>query len=282
MYEGIYLVEPAGGGLKLLFKITKVYATEKSPYQEIVLAELEGFGKALIIDNFIQSTEKDEYIYHELLVHPAMATHPSPENVLIIGGGEGATLREVLKHSCVKEAVMVDIDPVVVEFSKKYLEYMHQGSFYDPRAKVLIMDGKEYVEKAPSNYFDVVIMDLTDPYAGEVAKPLYSEGFFRELKRILKPNGVLATQAGSSYFYSNEYTYVRDNLRKVFKNTVEYWFWIPSFGLNVNFIIASDLYDPAKTSKIMDEILRKRGVKTRFINGDILEGLINIGVLYPS
>ncbi|MEM1628146.1 MAG: methyltransferase domain-containing protein [Desulfurococcaceae archaeon] len=282
MYEGIYLVEPAGGGLKLLFKIIKVYATEKSPYQEIVLAELEGFGKALIIDNFIQSAEKDEYIYHELLVHPAMATHPSPENVLIIGGGEGATLREVLKHSCVKEAVMVDIDPIVVEFSKKYLEYMHQGSFYDPRAKVLIMDGKEYVEKAPSNYFDVVIMDLTDPYAGEVAKPLYSEGFFRELKRILKPNGVLATQAGSSYFYRNEYIYVRDNLRKVFKNTVEYWFWIPSFGLNVNFIIASDLYDPAKTSKIMDEILRKRGVKTRFINGGILEGLINIGVLYPS
>jgi spermidine synthase len=131
VFEGVYIIEPAGKYMRLLLRVNRVYALEKSPYQEVVLADIEGFGRSLLIDKFIQSTEKDEYIYHELLVHPAMSLHPMPERVLILGGGEGATLREVLKHNTVKEAVMVDIDPVVVEFSKKYLEHMHRGSFND-------------------------------------------------------------------------------------------------------------------------------------------------------
>ncbi|MEM0235802.1 spermidine synthase, partial [Thermofilum sp.] len=244
--------------------------------------ELDGFGKALIIDNFIQSTEADEALYHELLVHPAMVLHPEPSRVLIIGGGEGATLREVLKHNTVKEAVMVDIDPVVVEFSKKYLEHMHQGSFNDPRSRVLIMDGFKYVAEAPDKYFDVAIMDLTDPYAGEAAKPLYSEGFYRSVKRILSDNGVLVTQAGSSYFYTSEYDYVAGNIRRVFKYMAEYNIWIPSFGLNVNFIIASDALDPRSiTPGDFDKRLAERGVKTRFINGERYNGLLMLGVLRP-
>lgn len=280
--EGLYLFEPAGRSFKLLLKVLKVYAVEKSPYQEIVFAELDGFGKALIIDNFIQSTEADEVLYHELLVHPAMVLHPEPSRVLIIGGGEGATLREVLKHNTVKEAVMVDIDPVVVEFSKKYLEHMHQGSFNDPRSRVLIMDGFKYVAEAPDKYFDVAIMDLTDPYAGEAAKPLYSEGFYRSVKRILSDNGVLVTQAGSSYFYTSEYDYVASNIRRVFKYMAEYNIWIPSFGLNVNFIIASDALDPRSiTPGDFDKRLVERGVKTRFINGERYNGLLMLGVLRP-
>jgi len=280
--HGIFLLEPAGKTFKLQFKILKVYAVEKSPYQEIVFAELDGFGKALVIDNFIQSTESDEAFYHELLVHPAMVLHPNPARVLIIGGGEGATLREVLKHDTVKEAVMVDIDPVVVEFSKKYLEHMHQGSFNDPRARVIVMDGLKYVKEASPGYFDVAIMDLTDPYAGDVAKPLYSEEFYRDVKRILESNGVMVTQAGSSYFYTSEYDYVLGNIKKVFKYIGEYNIWIPSFGLNVNFIIASDTYNPHSiTPQEFDEKLSMRGVKTRFINGEKYLGLLKLGALRP-
>lgn len=280
--HGIFLLEPAGKTFKLQFKILKVYAVEKSPYQEIVFAELDGFGKALVIDNFIQSTESDEAFYHELLVHPAMILHPNPARVLIIGGGEGATLREVLKHNTVKEAVMVDIDPVVVEFSKKYLEHMHQGSFNDPRARVIVMDGLKYVKEASPGYFDVAIMDLTDPYAGDVAKPLYSEEFYRDVKRILESNGVMVTQAGSSYFYTSEYDYVLGNIKKVFKYIGEYNIWIPSFGLNVNFIIASDTYNPHSiTPQEFDEKLSMRGVKTRFINGEKYLGLLKLGALRP-
>jgi spermidine synthase len=279
--EGVYIIEPAGKYVRLLFKVNRVFALERSPYQEVVLAEIEGFGRSLLLDKFIQSTERDEYIYHELLVQPAMTMHPNPERVLIIGGGEGATLREVLKHSTVKEAVMVDIDPVVVEFSKRYLEHMHQGSFNDPRARVYIMDGYEYVKKAPSGYFDVVIMDLTDPYASEIAKPLYSREAFAEIKRVLKADGVVATQAGSSYFYPEEYRYVLESVKANFKHVAEYWFWVPSFGLNVNFVVGSDAYKLEDVVGKMDEVLKSRGVKTKLVSGRLVEGLLKIGVLYP-
>lgn len=282
MEEGLVIVEPAGKYLKLLFKVDRVMALDKSPYQEVVFAELEGFGRALLLDKFIQSTERDEYFYHELLVHPAMALHPNPENVLILGGGEGATLREVLKHNTVKEVVMVDIDQVVVEFSKRFLAHLHRGSFDDPRAKVVIMDGREYVKRAPENHFDVVIMDLTDPYASEIAKPLYSVDAFRDIKRVMKQDGVIATQAGSSYFYPEEYRYVLNNMKGVFKHVSEYWFWIPSFGLNVNFLVGSDYHRLEQGLTKFDEVMRSRGVHTRFITREILEGLLKIGVIYPT
>lgn len=282
MAEGVYIFEPAGQYLRVLLKVNKVYALERSPYQEIVLAEIEGFGRSLLLDKFIQSTERDEYIYHELLVQPAMLMHPSPERVLILGGGEGATLREVLKHSTVKEAVMVDIDPVVVEFSKKYLDHMHQGCFNDRRAKVVIMDGKDYIARAPSHHFDVVIMDLTDPYASEIAKPLYSQEAFREIKRIMKPDGVVVTQAGSSYFYPEEYKFVLNSVKANFAHVSEYWFWVPSFGLNVNFVVASDVYRLEDVVKEFDERMAKRGVKTNLVNSKLVDGLLKIGVLYPK
>jgi spermidine synthase len=280
-FEGVYIVEPAGRYLRLLLKVNRVYALEKSPYQEIVLADIEGFGRSLILDKFIQSTEKDEYMYHELLVHPAMCLHPHPEKVLILGGGEGATLREVLKHTTVREAIMIDIDPVVVEFSKKYLEHMHKGSFSDPRVRVIIMDGKDYVKQAPNNYFDVVIMDLTDPYASEIAKPLYSPEAFREIRRILRDDGVVVTQAGSSYFYPDEYKWVLSSVKSSFKYISEYWFWVPSFGLNVNFIVASNVYRLEDYVNNIDERLRERGVITRLVSGRFIDGLLKIGVLYP-
>jgi len=282
-FEGLFLVEPAGKYTKHLLRVKEVFAFEKTPYQEVAFVELEGFGRALIIDNFIQSTEGDEFIYHELLVHPAMTIHPNPEKVLIIGGGEGATLREVLKHSTVKRAVMVDIDREVVEFSKKYLEVMHRGSFNDPRAEVLIMDGLKYVEETSERGFDIVILDLTDPYAGPAARPLYSVEFYRKVKNIMREDSVLVTQAGSSYFYPEEYLFVRDNLRRVFKYTGEYWTWIPSFAVNVNFIIASDAYNPSDINpEEFDKRLNERGVKNLYVNGARFKGLLLAGVLYPK
>lgn len=279
--EGLVIVEPAGKHLKLLFKVKRVFALEQSPYQEVVFAEIEGFGKSLLLDKLIQSTEKDEYIYHELLVHPAMALHPQPRRVLILGGGEGATLREVLKHSTVEEAVMVDIDPIVVEFSKKYLEHMHRGSFNDPRARVIIEDGKVFIKRAPARYFDVVIMDLTDPYASDIAKPLYSPESFSEIKRILRPDGVVVTQAGSSYFYPEEYKYVLNSVKSNFKNVSEYWFWVPSFGLNVNYVLGSDAYRLEDSVNYIDERLRERNVNTKLVSSRLIEGLLKIGVIYP-
>ncbi len=279
---GLYIIEPTSPRIASMFRVRKILVSERTPYQEIVLAEIEDFGKALVIDNLIQSTEKDEYIYHESLVHPAMILHPNPKRVLIIGGGEGATLREVLKHNTVEKAVMVDIDEKVVEFSKKYLTYMHQGSFYDKRAEVVIMDGLKYVKETPPNSFDIVILDLTDPYAGEAAKPLYSEEFYRDVYRVLTSDGVMVTQAGNSFYYREVYEYVYNNVSSVFgkDKTIEYWVWVPSFTYSCNFILASKKYDPrSMNEEEIDNILRNRGAKTRFFNGSRFIGMLKLGII---
>ncbi len=279
-YSGLILIEPTSRNIASLFKIKKVFVTEKTPYQEIMFAEIEEFGRALIIDNLIQSTERDEYIYHESLVHPAMLIHPDPRKVLIIGGGEGATLREVLKYKSVEEAVMVDIDEKVVEFSKKYLEFMHRGSFYDKRARVVIMDGLKYVRETPDKSFDVVILDLTDPYAGEVAKPLYSEEFYKDIYRILRDDGVMVTQAGNSFYYKKDYEYVYNNVRKVFPYTAEYWVWVPSFNYTCNFVLATKKQDPYKfTEEMLANRLKDRRVETKFINANRIIALLKMGII---
>ncbi|MEM4619630.1 MAG: methyltransferase domain-containing protein [Desulfurococcaceae archaeon] len=277
---GIIIIEPTTTYFQNMFRVVKIYAYEKSKYQEIVLAELDGFGKALIIDKLIQSTERDEYLYHESLVQPVMVIHPNPRRVLILGGGEGASLREVLKHNCVVKAVMVDIDESVVEFSKRYLEFIHKNSFYDKRVEVVIMNGYDYVINSPENSFDIVIMDLTDPYSSEIAKPLYTEEFFREINRILAEDGLVATQAGNSFFYNKAYKNVYENMRKVFKYVAEYWVWIPSFAYACNFLIGSKKYNPYDIdAKDFNERLVKRGVVNRFMNGDRYVGLIKTNIV---
>ncbi len=280
MRDGIILSEPTSPNMVSLFKIKRILAQAKTPYQEVLLVDLEEFGRALVIDNLIQSTERDEFLYHEVLVHPAMVLHPNPKRVLIIGGGEGATLREVLKHNTVEKAVMVDIDEKVVEFAKQYLGFMHQGSFDDPRAEVVIMDGLKYVKESPENSFDVVILDLTDPYAGPAARPLYSEEFYRDVYRVLSDDGVMVTQAGNSFFYREAYDYVYNNVRKVFPVVAEYWNYVPSFAYTCNFVLASKKHDPYSLDpEQIDEILSKRGVRNKFLNGRVVKGLLLTGIV---
>ncbi|MEM0026046.1 MAG: polyamine aminopropyltransferase [Zestosphaera sp.] len=265
---GLNVIQGVGNSTVMVMKVKNVYVAAKTRYQEVQIVDLEEFGRALVLDGYVQSTEADEFLYHESLVQPAMTTHPNPARVLVIGGGEGATLREVLKHNTVVEAVMVDIDGELVEFAKKYLEVMHRGSFSDPRAKVLIMDGLKYVEEAPRNYYDVVISDLTDPYGPEISRKLYSVEFYAKTKKLLRDGGVLVTQAGNSFFFPEVYEEIVSNLKNVFKIVREYWTWIPSFGYACNYVIASDEHDPLKLGpEDVDKTLKSRGVVNKYYDG---------------
>jgi spermidine synthase len=278
---GTVVIQGVGRGSYMIIKVKKLIAVKRSEFQEIIIAECEDFGKALILDGYVQSTVADEFIYHESLVHLAMLLHPNPKRVLIIGGGEGATLREVLKHNTVEEAVMVDIDKDVVDLSKEYLPEMHQGSFFNKRAKVVIDDGKSFVERELVRGFkyDVVILDLTDPYSSEIAKELYSKQFFEKISSILNVDGVVVTQAGSKYFYSNVYDVVLNAVKQVFKHVMEYQVWIPSFGYSCNFIIGSKVFDPSIiTAEYVNEGLKARGVKTRFIDGRRASAMLLMGI----
>jgi spermidine synthase len=282
---GIYLAQPGDTAVTVLYVVDEVLYQGRSKYQEIAVVKLRQFGKALVLDGLIQSTEVDEYIYHEALVHPAMVAHPQPKRVLILGGGEGATLREVLKHNTVEEAVMVDIDEQVVEVAKKYLQEWHQGAFNDPRSRIVIADGLEYVKDAVrrNEVFDVVIMDLTDPYGSEIAHRLYGRQAFEMIKSILARDGIVVTQAGSSYFFSKAYDVVVNSVSTVFSEVCEYGVWVPSFLYINNFIAASDVLNPCKLSaEYVDSTLRKRGVATRMYNGRAHVSMMLMPILRPG
>jgi len=234
----------------LLRKVRRVIAWQRTRYQDVAIVELEGIGKTLIIDGKTQSAAVDEKVYHEALVHPALVAHGSPRKVLVLGGGEGATLREVLKYKTVSEAVMVDIDEGVVELSRRYLPEWHRGSFDDPRARLVFEDGRKFVEEAVKRgeSFDAVIVDLVDPLAGGPALKLYTVEFYKLLAELVGSEGVIVTQATSPAFYLEVFCTVASTISHAFKVVRPYWAYVRSFGGAWGFVFASQQKDAASLS----------------------------------
>ncbi len=235
----------------LLHGVERIIYRAKTKYQEVEVVEIPILGKTLVIDGKIQSALMDEFIYHEALVHPVMLAHERPRKVLIMGGGEGATLREVLKYESVEKAVMVDIDAEVIEIAKKYLTEWHKGSFDDPRVELVISDGRKYLEET-SDKFDVIILDLTDPTAGGASVYLYTLEFYKLVKKALNDDGIMVTQATSVYYTSEVFATIYNTIAKVFPIVRAYMVYVPAFYSSWGFVIGSLKYDPSKLTK--DEI----------------------------
>ncbi|MDT7873235.1 MAG: polyamine aminopropyltransferase [Sulfolobaceae archaeon] len=257
--------------------IKRVIAEERSEFQRVLLVELFRFGKSLIIDGKVQSTVSDEYIYHETLVHPLLITLDNPKDVLILGGGEGATLREVLKHKSVNSAVMVDIDPVVIDFAKKYLHEWHQGSFDNPKTKLIIGDGYKFV-KETNQKFDAVILDLTDPIKDSPSQLLYTVEFYKQVKGILKENGGLVTQATSPSFSLDTFSAIYNTLRNVFKYVSASIAYIPGFDSLWGFVYASDYRSPSSlTAEQVDKLIKETIIgELKFYDGKTHEMIFSI------
>lgn len=184
--------------------IDEVYVVKKTKYQECQLVHSPAHGKVLFLDGRVQSTEYDEKEYHEYLVQPAMFFHPRPESILIIGGGEGAVAREVLKHRSVKHVVMVDIDSEAVAFCRKYLTSWHQGAFDDRRLKLVFADARKYIARTREK-FDVIIVDLSEPVADGPATFCYTREFFLSLGRRINPGGICMVQSDAVSLDSNDF-----------------------------------------------------------------------------
>ncbi|HJX69716.1 MAG TPA: fused MFS/spermidine synthase, partial [Dehalococcoidia bacterium] len=195
-----------------------------------------------------QSSEADEFIYHEALVHPAMITHPHPRRVFIAGGGEGAILREVLTHRSVEKVVMVDIDQEAVDICRRFLPFMHQGSFEDNRVELLHLDAREYLTNSKQQ-FDVIIIDLTDPLEGGSSYLLYTQQFYRLARERLAPDGILSLQAGScSLRESAAFMAIDNTISSVFPLVFPYQADVPSFGVLWGFSLASMQWEPLSLS----------------------------------
>jgi len=238
----------------------------QTKYQRVTIAKTGSFGLALFLDGYAQSTEYDEFIYHESLVHPAMLTHPNPRKVLVVGGGEGATIREVLKHKTVERVVMVDIDGELVELAKKYLYKWHQGSFDDPRVELIIADGKEFIENT-NEKFDVVILDLTDPIKNTPGVLLYTKEFYEGVKKILNAQGVMVTQATSTRYYLEAFTVIGNTVGAVFPISRLYKVFVPAFYSEWGFALGSMGRDPLSIPR--NELQERLGrLDLRFLDMD--------------
>ena len=239
--------------------IDNIVFSKQTQFQQIEILDTKSYGRCLVLDGKMQSSEVDEYIYHEALVHPAMLTHPHPEKVFIVGGGEGATLREILRHKSVKQVLMVDIDQEVVESCKLYLPQWSQGAFDDPRAEIRYLDARKYLEETEETY-DIIIIDISEPVEEGPAYLLYTKEFYNLVMERLTRDGIISLQAGTTSACSLlNFSAVYQTLKAVFPVVSPYQACIPSFGLPWGFALASKHFDPqAIDFKEMDKRIAQR------------------------
>ncbi len=224
---GHWYDETFDGHTRLGLRVEKTLFTGQSRYQKIEVIETVGFGRVLVIDNVFMTSEYDEFLYHEMLVHPALTTAPRIERVLVIGGGDGGTVREVLRHAEVRQCVMIEIDELVVETSKKYLPGIGTA-WTDPRLEVRFINGIEYVKKSDDPAYDVILLDGTDPIGPGAI--LFDESFYRGCKRMLAEDGVMALQSESPLLMMDTFLQTQHKLRKLFAEVHPYLGPVPLYG----------------------------------------------------
>lgn len=241
---------------------------EHKGLQHIVIFKNRRFGRVLALDGVIQSTEADEFIYHEMMVHVPLFAHGACRRVLIIGGGDGGILREVLKHKGVEKATMVEIDGAVVEMCKKHMPGHSDGAFDSPRTNLVIADGIDFVKNC-TDKFDAIISDSTDPIGpGEV---LFTDSFYASCKKLLNPGGVLTTQNGVAFMQGDEVSTTYSRMKPVYKDAGFYVAAVPTYiG---GFMTLAWGTDDESLRETPVEILRKRlaasNIKTRYYTPEI-------------
>ncbi len=205
----------------------KILIKKTSKYQEIIVIENESYGKALMLDGCWMTSLKDEKYYHECLVHPALSSINEKSNVLIIGGGDGGTLRECVKYSQISKINLVEIDEEVINISKKFLKEIGGEAWNDKRLEIHVDDGVKWVKKTRDNFYDVIFIDSSDP--SEFSNLLFSDSFYKECKRILTPSGILATQSESPESFKNIHINILKTLKNIFKVSETMYSFVPIY-----------------------------------------------------
>jgi len=229
-----------GSAFYSIYYTKTVYST-MSPYQHILILKSPYYGYQLLLDSKMQVSDRDSIKYHEYLTLPAIAAHPNPNSILVIGGGDGGVLYQLLKFNFTR-IDHVDLDKKVIEVSKKYLYNVHRGALDDKRVSRHIKDGRQFLKNSKDNVYDVIIIDLPDPYKLEIA-PLYSKEFYKEVRRVLKKNGIMVTQTESPYRYLEAYTSIYKTIKSTRLNTYPYTFPGSVVG-SLGYTIAGKNTDP--------------------------------------
>jgi spermidine synthase len=245
------------------YTVKKTIRKAASCFQNIELVDTDEFGKVLLLDNITQLGERNDYSYHEPMVHPALCCHPKPESVLVIGGGDGCLLREILKYPTVARIELAEIDGGVIRFAKKYLAAIHRNAFDSERLHINITDGRKYTEEHPGE-FDVIIMDMTDPFGP--SKMLYTSNFFRLVRRAFRSeNGVFVMHTESPVSRPAAFSCISRTLRSVFAHVNQLYLYIQMYGVLWSVAVCSSGIDLSRVKPAsIDRKLRRYGI------GDLL------------
>ncbi len=259
---GRWLNEALDAGFSYSILSTRLLAKLRSPYQDVEVHESESFGRLLRLDGSFMASEKDEFFYHESLVHVPACSHAAPRHALIVGGGDGGAAEELLKHCTIDQVTLVEIDQVVLDISRQYLRAIHHGVIDamggDTRLRVRVADGFEYLRRSADSY-DLIILDLTDP--GGPSQPLYSADFYRLCASRLAPGGILSLHIASAFSQSSRLVQTLAQLAAVFNIVRPYLVSIPLSGGPWMMACASNTVDPALLhAQQVGERLALRGV----------------------
>ncbi len=255
--------DPADDAWRVRLRMDRVLHRQKTEFQDLVLFENAQFGRVLALDGIVQTTERDEFIYHEMLVHVPVLAHGGVKRALIVGGGDGGALEELLKHRTVQHVTMVEIDAGVVEFARQHLRAICGDAFEDPRFTLEIADGLAWAQEADQR-FDLIVVDSTDPVEGP-GQVLFTETFYRACAARLNDGGVLVTQNAVPFFNPEFLSEPVQALRAAFHHVAAYRAAVPSFyGGDMVYALATDRADLLSVSEdVLADRLTASGLITR-------------------
>ena len=256
----------------VFYKINNFLHSEQSKYQRIDVFETPEFGRVFTLDGLTMTREADEFIYHEMITHVPMFISKNPKKVLIIGGGDGGTAREVLKHDSVEEVIMCEIDERVMEVARKFLPTT-SIEFDNPKLKLVAEDGAKFI-KNYKNYFDVIIIDSTDPTEGEGGL-LFTEDFYKSCYDALNENGVFSAETEDPFIHHEWMNLAFNRINNVFKNTKLYMGFVPQYPPGTwSWTFASKGLDPIKDFD--PEKIRNFGKDLKYYNEEIHVGCFSL------
>jgi len=232
----------------------KILIKKTSKFQEIIVIENEYYGKSLMLDGCWMTSLKDEKYYHECLVHPALSSIDEKFNVLIIGGGDGGTLRECVKYSQISKIDLVEIDEEVIKISKNFLEEIGGEAWNDKRLEINVDDGVKWVKKTRDNFYDVIFIDCSDP--SEFSNLLFSDSCYEECKRILTPKGIIATQSESPESFKNIHINILKTLKNIFKVSETMYSFVPIYPSGIWSWTFASSEDLNLSKQNYDEVLK--------------------------
>ena len=261
------LIEPLNASTGFYIKASHCIGEWRTKYQKIAIFDTPHYGRIFRLDDYNMTSEREEFVYHENLIHPALTAHDAPEKVLIIGGGDGGSSEEALKHPSVEQVTLVEIDADVITVAKEHFKAVHHNVFDNPRLRIIVDDGIRFVRDTRDK-FDLIALDLNDPVGPAAA--LYSEDFFKQCREALTPEGALTLHIGSPTAQPERVAELAQRLNRVFPIVRPYTLYIPLYGALWALAVCSGQLDPTvfSTDEIDTRIKKRRLTQLHYYNGE--------------